>query len=79
MVQVKGMRVLVQRFRMDLAGSVKYSILWPSRRNWPLAARRAMPISFGPDWGSKGNVAMMNVRFLFAYDTPGDAVVKGGN
>src|SRR6476659_990590 len=49
------MRVPVQRLRIDLAGRVKYSILCPSRRNWPWEARRAMPINFGSGGGSRGN------------------------
>lgn len=46
MVQVKGIpRPLVQRFSRDFAGRVKYSTLWPSRKDSPSEASRAMPTS----------------------------------
>lgn len=46
MVQVNGIpRPLMQRFNRDFAGRVKYSTLWPSRRDSPSEARRAMPTS----------------------------------
>src|ERR1700676_67370 len=57
MVQVKGMpRPLVQRFRRDLAGRVKYSTLCPSRKASPSEARRAMPTSGDFSWcANNGN------------------------
>src|SRR5271157_2129561 len=55
MVQVKGReRRLTQRLSRDLADSVKYSTLWPSRRDSPSEARRAMPTSGGL-WGKGSN------------------------
>src|SRR5271163_1000298 len=68
MVQVKGMRAEVQRFRSERTGRVKYSTSCPWRRDSPVAARRAMPISFGFRSGSKGREVTV-IRLLFAYDT----------
>src|SRR5580693_10233386 len=70
MVQVKGSRrPLTQRFSRDFAGRVKYSTLWPSRRDSPSDARRAMPTS-ADFWGS-GNKGRLGIfRLLFAYSKP---------
>src|SRR5207302_3454352 len=67
MVQVKGrLRLLTQRFSKDFAGRVKYSTLWPSRRDSPSEARRAMPTS--GDFCGRGNREResMRIRLLFA-------------
>src|SRR5579872_137291 len=71
MVHVKGIcRRLIQRFSRDFEGRVKYSTLWPPRKDSPSAARRAMPISRGlSPIGSKGRGAM--IRLLFAHATAG--------
>src|SRR5581483_5875580 len=60
MVQVKGIaRLLTHRFSKDFEGRVKYSTLWPSRMDWPWAARRAIPTRRGCSGrGSKGREAM---------------------
>src|SRR5207302_7182425 len=67
MVQVKGrLRLLTQRFSKDFAGRVKYSTLWPSRRDSRCEARRAMPTS--GDFCGRGNRERepMRIRLLFA-------------
>src|SRR5258708_1580059 len=69
MVQVKGrLRLLTHRLSSDFAGRVKYSTLWPSRRDSPSEASRAMPTS--GDFGGRGNKGResMRIRVLFAYD-----------
>src|SRR5260370_28947899 len=66
MVQVKGMpRPLVQRLSRDLAGRVKYSTLWPSRRDSPSEARRAMPTS-----GDLAGSANSDKLDIFAFYSP---------
>src|SRR5580698_179459 len=63
MVQEKGSRrLLLQRFSRDFAGSVKYSTLWPSRRESPSAASRAMPTS--GDFGGNANRGRVDI-FVF--------------
>src|SRR5580700_6343702 len=77
MVHVKGIRSwLTQRFSSDLAGRVKYSTWWPSRRDSPSAARRAMPTRRG--WSLSGRLSGSESRgredieflLLFAYNRP---------
>lgn len=73
MVQVNGIREPVQRFSRERTPSVKYSTSCPSRNDFPWAARRAMPTSFGSsDAESRGRDAMGSyIRLLFAYPTSG--------
>src|SRR5580700_285607 len=79
MLQAKGRpRRLTQRFSRDFAGRVKYSTLWPSRRDSPSDASRAMPIS--GDFGGRGNKQRepMRIRLWFAYDSALGGVLSRG-
>src|SRR5258708_559228 len=78
MVQVKGMpRPLMQRLSRDFAGRVKYSTLWPSRRDSPSEARRAMPTR--GDFPGNANSGKLDI---FAFYSPmirlRNAAVKSG-
>src|SRR6202034_903725 len=66
MVHSKGTpRRLAQRFSTDFAGRVKYSTLWPSRRDSPSDASRAMPTS-----GDFSGSANKGRYCIFAFCSP---------
>src|SRR6266404_8571512 len=80
MAQANGkLRWLTTRLNSERDPSVKYSTLWPSRRDSPSAAIRAMPTSFGraPESGRSGREDILifalyspNIRLRYAYEEP---------
>src|SRR5215475_15517046 len=73
MAQVNGrLRLLTTRLSSERVGSVKYSMLCPSRMDTPFAASRAIPISLGRSGsGSNGRVV------IFAFYSPKTIAAKG--